>query len=85
AGSAVPPHYDSLLGKLIASGPDRPAALARLAAALAACRIEGVATNLPLYAALTGDPEFAAGRVDVGYLRRFLDRAQAGPREPAHG
>ncbi|MBO0770356.1 MAG: acetyl-CoA carboxylase biotin carboxylase subunit [Actinobacteria bacterium] len=85
AGSAVPPHYDSLLGKLIASGPDRPAALARLAAALAACRIEGVATNLPLYAALTADPEFAAGPVDVGYLRRFLDRAPDGDRERSRG
>jgi acetyl-CoA carboxylase, biotin carboxylase subunit len=72
AGSAVPPQYDSLLAKLIVTGADRAGALARLRGALARCRIEGVATNLPLLAALAGDEEFAAGGVDTGYLERWL-------------
>jgi acetyl-CoA carboxylase, biotin carboxylase subunit len=71
-GAAVPPFYDSLLAKLIVHGESRAAALARLAAALQACDIEGVETNLGLHAALAADPEFAAGGVDTAYLARFL-------------
>jgi acetyl-CoA carboxylase, biotin carboxylase subunit len=73
AGTEVPPGYDSLLAKLIASGADRDEALARLRAALARCQIDGVATTIGLHAALTAEPEFARGGVDTGYLPRFLD------------
>jgi acetyl-CoA carboxylase, biotin carboxylase subunit len=72
AGSAVPAGYDSLLAKVIASGRDRAEALDRLRRALARCEIAGVATTLPLHAALTAQPEFARGGVDTGYLARFL-------------
>ncbi len=74
AGSAVPAQYDSLLAKLIVTGADRAGALARLRGALARCQIEGVATSLPLLAAVAGDEEFAAGGVDTGYLERWLAR-----------
>ena len=57
----MPPQYDSLLAKLVASGASRAEALARLRGALARCEIGGVATTLPLHAALAGDAEFAAG------------------------
>jgi acetyl-CoA carboxylase biotin carboxylase subunit len=76
AGSAVPPGYDSLLAKLIVSGRDRAEALARLRGALTHCEIDGVATTIPLHAALAADPEFARGGVDTGYLGRFLVRAR---------
>ncbi len=82
AGSAVPAGYDSLLAKVIASGRDRAEALARLRSALARCEITGVATTIPLQAALTAQPEFARGGVDTGYLARFLDRAPLDPRVP---
>jgi acetyl-CoA carboxylase biotin carboxylase subunit len=72
AGTAVPPGYDSLLAKVIASGRDRAEALARLRGALARCEIGGVATTIGLHAALTAEPEFARGGVDTGYLPRFL-------------
>jgi acetyl-CoA carboxylase, biotin carboxylase subunit len=78
AGSAVPPGYDSLLAKLIVSGRDRAEALARLRRALARCEINGVATTIPMHAALLAQAEFARGGVDTGYLGRFLDR-QAQP------
>jgi acetyl-CoA carboxylase, biotin carboxylase subunit len=84
AGTAVPPGYDSLLAKVIASGRDRAEALARLRGALARCEIDGVATTIGLHAALTAEPEFARGGVDTGYLARFLDReltAAGGSRE----
>ena len=71
-GARVPPFYDSLLGKIIAHGPDRATALLRLRAAIAATRLEGVATNLCLHADVLSELEFAAGGVDTGYLgRRF--------------
>jgi acetyl-CoA carboxylase biotin carboxylase subunit len=74
AGSAVPAQYDSLLAKLVVHGADRAQALDRLRGALARCEIGGVATTLPLHAALTADEEFAAGGVEVGFLARWLGR-----------
>jgi acetyl-CoA carboxylase biotin carboxylase subunit len=68
AGAAVPPHYDSLLAKLIVHGPDRPAAVARLQGALRRCQIAGVATNLALHARLVRHPEFVAGGVGTAFL-----------------
>jgi len=72
AGEAVPPWYDSLLAKVIISGADRAEALARLRPALARCRIEGVATTIPLHAQLTAHADFARGGVDTAWLARFL-------------
>jgi acetyl-CoA carboxylase biotin carboxylase subunit len=73
AGSAVPPQYDSLLAKLVASGGSRAEALDRLRGALARCEIAGVATTLPVHAALACDDEFAAGGVGTEYLARWLE------------
>jgi acetyl-CoA carboxylase, biotin carboxylase subunit len=83
AGSAVPAGYDSLLAKVIASGRDRTEALARLRRALARCEITGVATTIPMHAALAAQDEFARGGVDTGYLARFLGRAGADGRAGA--
>ena len=77
AGSAVPPHYDSLLAKVIAHGPGRAAALRRLRTALDDVAIDGVATNLGMHRALLADDEFAAGGVGTGYLERVLERESA--------
>jgi acetyl-CoA carboxylase biotin carboxylase subunit len=68
AGAAVPPHYDSLLAKLIVHGPDRPAAVARLQGALRRCQIAGVATNLAMHARLVRHPKFLAGGVGTAFL-----------------
>jgi acetyl-CoA carboxylase biotin carboxylase subunit len=74
-GATIPPFYDSMIAKVIAHGPDRAAALARLRTALAGVRIAGVATNLAFQQAVLADPDFAAGGVDTGFLARFIDRA----------
>ena len=74
AGSAVPPQYDSLLAKLVASGASRTEALGRLRGALARCEIGGVATTLPLHAALTAEEEFATGGADLGLVGRWAVR-----------
>ena len=73
AGSAVPPQYDSLLAKLVVSGASRAEALGRLRGALARCEIGGVATTLPVHAALAADDEFAAGGFGTDYLARWLE------------
>ena len=62
-GSVVSVHYDPLLFKLIATGDDRPQALARLAQALDACVVEGVKTTLPLLRTIAAHPEFRGGAV----------------------
>jgi acetyl-CoA carboxylase biotin carboxylase subunit len=72
AGSAVPPHYDSLLAKVIAHGDSRAAALATLRSALDRCEIDGVTTNLRMHRELLADPEFERGGVDTGYLERWI-------------
>jgi acetyl-CoA carboxylase biotin carboxylase subunit len=70
AGSAVPPHYDSLLAKVISHGRDRDQALSAMLAALACCAVTGVATNVALHQSLLGTAEFRRGGVDTGYLER---------------
>lgn len=75
-GAMIPPFYDSMIAKVIAHGPDRGTALARLRTALDGVRIAGVATNLAFQQAVLADPDFAAGGVDTGFLARFLDRAK---------
>jgi acetyl-CoA carboxylase biotin carboxylase subunit len=76
SGSRVPPFYDSLLGKVIAHGPDRKTALQRLHSAMTAVRIVGVQTNLSFHAMLLADPEFRAGGVDTGFVERLLESRQ---------
>jgi acetyl-CoA carboxylase biotin carboxylase subunit len=77
AGADVPPFYDSLLAKLIVHAQTREAALERLRGALARCRIEGVKTTVDMHAALSVDPEFAAGGVDTTWFSGFLARTEA--------
>jgi len=71
-GSLVPPHYDSLVAKVVAFGEDRRDALRKLRGALANCSIEGVATNLQLQHSVTGDARFVAGGVGVGFLEQYM-------------
>jgi acetyl-CoA carboxylase biotin carboxylase subunit len=72
AGSAVPPHYDSLLAKVITHGENRAEALATMLSALFRCELAGVATNIAIHQALLATPEFRRGGVDTGYLARQL-------------
>jgi 3-methylcrotonyl-CoA carboxylase alpha subunit len=67
-GDAIPIHYDPMIAKLIAHGPDRAAALARLRAALAQYEVAGVATNLGLLRAIAGHPAFAAAVLTTGFI-----------------
>ncbi len=67
-GYRIPPHYDSMVGKLILHGPDRETTLDAAVEALAGLKIGGVKTTIPLHLRLLEDPGFRSGRYDVNYL-----------------
>jgi acetyl-CoA carboxylase biotin carboxylase subunit len=68
----VPPHYDSMIGKLITHGPTRDIALARMRTALDETIIEGIKTNIPLHRKLVDDAAFQAGGTNIHYLEKKL-------------
>ncbi|MFC6887211.1 MULTISPECIES: acetyl/propionyl/methylcrotonyl-CoA carboxylase subunit alpha [Actinomadura] len=68
SGTEVGIHYDPMLAKLIAWGPDRAAAARRLGAALRGARIHGLTTNRDLLARIMAEPVFLAGGTHTGYL-----------------
>ncbi len=71
-GYEVPIHYDPIVGKLIAWGDDRPAAIRRLQRALEEYKIRGIATTIPLFQRVLADPPFLRAEFDTGYLDRLL-------------
>ncbi|MGH7119088.1 MAG: hypothetical protein ACREFP_08895, partial [Acetobacteraceae bacterium] len=71
-GYAVPPFYDSLLGKLIVWDRTRSEALARLRRALAELRIEGIPTTIAAHRMLAVHPEIARHEVHTGWLESWL-------------
>jgi len=70
SGYEVPPFYDSLLGKLIVWGPDRPTAIARARVALDELLVEGLVTNVPIHRALLSSEPFLEGRMTTNLLDR---------------
>ncbi|MCH7503176.1 MAG: acetyl-CoA carboxylase biotin carboxylase subunit [Proteobacteria bacterium] len=72
SGYEVPPFYDSMIGKLIAHGHDRNAALARMRNALTEIVIEGIKTNVPLHQEIFQHAAFQAGGTDIHYLEKRL-------------
>ena len=79
AGDAVSIHYDPMIAKIIAQGPDRATALRRLERALAGTELAGLRSNLPLLRAIAGQPAFAAAELDTGFIARHADSLLAPP------
>ena len=77
AGADVPPYYDSMLAKIIASGRDRSEAIARMRRALAETEVRGVATTAGLHERILTEPSFVQGRTHVTWLREALLQPQA--------
>jgi acetyl-CoA carboxylase biotin carboxylase subunit len=71
-GYAIPPHYDSLLGKLIVHGKTRGECLMRLKRALDEFVVDGVETTLPLFRALVREQDIVDGNYHIHWLERFL-------------
>jgi acetyl-CoA carboxylase biotin carboxylase subunit len=72
SGYSVPPHYDSLIAKLISYGEDRDVAIARMRNALAEMVVEGIKTNAALHQEILAHAAFAQGGLDIHYLERRL-------------
>ena len=68
----VPPHYDSMIGKIIAYGDTREQAMARMRTALAEMAVEGIETNIPLHQELMLDAAFMRGGTSIHYLEHKL-------------
>ena len=73
-GYRIPPYYDSLIGKLIVHGRDRPEALARLRRALGELIVDGVDTTVPLFNALLAEPDIQAGNYSIHWLEKWLEK-----------
>ena len=71
-GYRIPPYYDSLIGKLIVHGRDRPEALSRLKRALSELIIDGIDTSIPLFHMLLAEPDIQNGEYNIHWLEKWL-------------
>ncbi len=72
SGYFVPPHYDSMIGKVICYGDTRAQAIARMRVALSEMVVEGIQTNIPLHRELMVDEKFVQGGTSIHYLEKRL-------------
>jgi acetyl-CoA carboxylase, biotin carboxylase subunit len=78
-GYAIPPYYDSLVGKLIVHGKTRDECLMRLRRALDEFVVDGIETTLPLFRALVQEKDIIDGDYHIHWLEEFLTRAAVEP------
>jgi acetyl-CoA carboxylase, biotin carboxylase subunit len=87
AGYVVTPYYDSMLGKLVVWGQNRPQAIRRLSRALDEYRIMGLKTNLPFHQKLVDSHHFISGKFDTGFIEHYfrpeVDEARLDPEAAA--
>ncbi len=72
-GYSIPPFYDSLIGKLIVHGRDRPEALARLKRSLNELIVDGIDTTVPLFRALLEEETVQSGNYTIHWLEKWLE------------
>ncbi|MDX2211857.1 MAG: acetyl-CoA carboxylase biotin carboxylase subunit [Oculatellaceae cyanobacterium bins.114] len=68
----IPPYYDSLIGKLIVWGPDRPSAIRRMRRALRECAITGLSTTIGFHQKILETKEFAEGKVYTNFVEQLM-------------
>jgi acetyl-CoA carboxylase biotin carboxylase subunit len=76
AGYTIPPHYDSLIGKLITYGKDRRDAMDKMSRALSEYMITGVKTTIPFEQAILQDPNFRRGVYSTNFIEQLLGGAR---------
>jgi acetyl-CoA carboxylase, biotin carboxylase subunit len=87
-GWFVPPHYDSLIAKLIVHHRTREMAIVRMQRALEAFIVEGIETSVPLHQKILEEPDFVAGNLSTKFMERFAAAKKNGngdSRQAAHG
>jgi acetyl-CoA carboxylase, biotin carboxylase subunit len=70
----VPPYYDSMIAKIIVHGRDRQEAIARMRRVLEMTVIEGIRTSVPLHLKILNEADFQAGRLNTGFMDRFMPK-----------
>jgi acetyl-CoA carboxylase biotin carboxylase subunit len=76
-GYTIPPYYDSLVGKLIVHGRDRPEALARLKRALGETVVTGIDTTIPLFLDLLNEKDIQSGDYNIHWLEKWIKSQEA--------
>ena len=76
-GCEISPYYDSMIAKLMTHGRTRAEAIARMKRSLEVMVVEGIKTNIPLHLRILEDPDFLAGRIDTGFMERFMPKKAA--------
>ena len=76
-GYTIPPHYDSMIAKVIAHGATRAEALSRLRTALQEMHVEGIKTNIPLHRQMLAEHGFVGGGVSIHHLEHWLKAREA--------
>ncbi len=76
-GYTIPPYYDSLVGKLIVHGRDRPEALARLKRALGETVVTGIDTTIPLFLDLLNEKDIQTGDYNIHWLENWIKSQEA--------
>lgn len=71
----IPPYYDSLIGKLIVWGPDRPTAIRRMRRALRECAITGLHTTIGFHQRVLENPEFIKGEIYTNFVALMLEKS----------
>jgi acetyl-CoA carboxylase biotin carboxylase subunit len=77
SGYTVPPHYDSMIAKLIVTGATREIAIARMSRALGEFMIRGIKTTIPFQQEIINHPDFKSGHYDIGWVARYLEQRKA--------
>jgi len=75
-GAVIPPHYDSLVAKLIAFGRNREEAMDRMGRALSEMKVEGIRTTIPFHQEVLKDPTFRAGRYSTSFVEHFMEKRE---------
>ena len=77
SGYTVPPHYDSMIAKLIVTASTREIAIARMRRALGEFTIRGIKTTIPFQLEIINHPDFIKGHYDIGWVGRYLEERKA--------
>ncbi|BBD56720.1 acetyl-CoA carboxylase biotin carboxylase subunit [Planktothrix agardhii] len=72
----IPPYYDSLIGKLIVWGPDRPTAILRMKRALREFAITGVPTTIGFHQKILENPEFLRGEIYTNFVEKMMKKGE---------
>jgi acetyl-CoA carboxylase biotin carboxylase subunit len=78
-GCEIPPHYDSMIAKLMTWGRDRTEAIARMRRCLDVMVVEGIKTNIPLHRRILDEPDFVAGTLSTKFMDRYLTPKRGAP------